>query len=613
MVFRPDIQGLRAIAVLAVMIFHLNPAWLPGGFVGVDIFLVISGFLISSILLHKKAKPDYSLKSTLGYFYTSRLKRIVPAYFTTLIVVSLVAAVLFLPSDFSIYREGLKKAVWFNSNNYFANFGDYFAPANHEQPLLHTWSLAIEIQFYLIAPFIFLLIPKRLLYWLLPLAVVVLTAYAEYRLQSGVQQATYYSLVARLPAFFLGGCAALWIANSNRLRGGDSQKLWLSILAAGLIAFALFNPKPTGYFPGIAGLVPTFAAALIIWLNANNKVSAFLSGITMVWIGALSYSLYLWHWPVLAFMRYYTGAEVLSLWYSLAFVVLTFGLAAASYYWIETPLRLKRNATQIVGYVILCLFAIGAEAGMKKLNKSLSPEPLPIEYRRYADPKTICHGQIVGDCLRGDLGSDKEVLVLGDSHAAMLNHFFDYLGKELNFKARIITASSCVTIPGFDYQRIEEWAHKPCLSQTEEAKKYLENSKAIFLAASWAWQFESEKNKTSVADFVKNVQQPVYIISQEPLLKKHPVRSLRFEYIGLPSKPMTIDPAYMKANKILVDIVGESKTAKFLGLSALPLFKTAPIYGGELMYLDEHHLNEIGAIEYANQAKNIINSLFEND
>lgn len=221
MTYRPDIQGLRAIAVIAVMTFHLNPAWLPGGFVGVDIFLVISGFLISSILLHKKAKLDYQLLPTLNYFYTSRIKRIAPAYFSLLVLVSLVVAVLFLPADFATYRDGLKKAAYFNSNNYFANFGDYFAPANHEQPLLHTWSLAIEIQFYLLAPFIFLLLPKRLLNWVLPISILGLTAYAEYQLRiAGNEQATYYSLMARLPAFFLGAWVALLIAKNNRLKGG---------------------------------------------------------------------------------------------------------------------------------------------------------------------------------------------------------------------------------------------------------------------------------------------------------------------------------------------------------------------------------------------------------
>ena len=141
--FRPDIQGLRAIAVLAVMLFHFNPVWLPGGFVGVDVFFVISGYLITSILLDKKAQPDYRLSSTRRYFYFSRMKRIAPAYFVMLVLVSLLAAVLFLPQDLATYKKGLNQAAWFNSNHYFAGFGDYFAPANHEQPLLHTWSLAV--------------------------------------------------------------------------------------------------------------------------------------------------------------------------------------------------------------------------------------------------------------------------------------------------------------------------------------------------------------------------------------------------------------------------------------------------------------------------------------
>ena len=151
--YRPDIQGLRAIAVLAVMLFHFNPAIAPGGFVGVDVFLVISGYLITSILLDKKAQPDYQLGSTLHYFYVSRIRRIAPAYFTMLALVSLLAAVLFLPEDLATYKKSLDQASWFNSNHYFASFGDYFAPANHEQPLLHTWSLAVEMQFYLLVPF----------------------------------------------------------------------------------------------------------------------------------------------------------------------------------------------------------------------------------------------------------------------------------------------------------------------------------------------------------------------------------------------------------------------------------------------------------------------------
>jgi peptidoglycan/LPS O-acetylase OafA/YrhL len=221
--YRPDIQGLRAIAVLAVMAFHFNPAWLPGGFVGVDIFLVISGFLITSILLHKKTQAGYSLPETLKYFYASRFKRIAPAYFVMLVLVALVAAVFFLPQDFNTFKKGLEKAAWFNSNNYFAGFGDYFAPANHEQPLLHTWSLAVEIQFYLLAPFMVLLLPIRWLKWVFTGLLIGLTAIAEYRMRIlGIEQATYYSLYARLPEFFAGALAALYV---KTVSGGGVEAL----------------------------------------------------------------------------------------------------------------------------------------------------------------------------------------------------------------------------------------------------------------------------------------------------------------------------------------------------------------------------------------------------
>lgn len=225
--FRPEIQGLRAVAVISVMVFHLNPAWLPGGFVGVDIFLVISGFLITSILLDRKSRPEYSILDTLKYFYMSRIKRIAPAYFTMLLIVALISAVFLLPQDFKVFKKGLEQAVWFSSNNYFAGFGDYFAPANYEQPLLHTWSLAVEIQFYLISPFLILLLPRKILKWIFVGLFVGLTIIAEYRLRFlGIEQATYYSLYARLPEFFAGGLVALYVTAGG---GGQNTKLDYSI------------------------------------------------------------------------------------------------------------------------------------------------------------------------------------------------------------------------------------------------------------------------------------------------------------------------------------------------------------------------------------------------
>src|SRR5690554_3823267 len=611
--FRQDIQGLRAVAVIAVMVFHFNPSLLPGGFVGVDIFLVISGFLIASILLRKKSQATYRLMGTLGYFYTSRLKRIVPAYLAMLVVVSLLAAIFFLPEDFKIYKNGLNKALWFNSNNYFASFGDYFAPANHEQPLLHTWSLAIEIQFYFIAPFVFLFLPKQALKWLLPMAIIGLTAYAEYRLRFlGLEQATYYSLIARLPAFFIGALAALYIEKTSLVNNcTDIKYKYIAGVALALILFSFWQPKITGYFPGVAGLIPTIAAAILILFHTNNYITKLLSNSFLVWIGALSYSLYLWHWPVLAFLRYYTGLEVLNIYYSLAFISLTFILSIASYYGIETPLRLRKSTKQIIGYAGLASLVIITAVGIKKINKHYSPPSLPVEYTRYADPSTICHGTMNGDCLKGDLNSEIEVLVLGDSHAAMLNYFFDYLGKELKFKARIITASSCVNIPGFDYQRLAEWAHKACISQIDEANKYLLKAHTIFLAASWNGQLESSLFKNALNDFLthtNNRQKNVYLISQEPLLKHDPLKNLRFENLGIANNTV-INKDYLSANKYLKNQALNYNNVHFIDFSNLKIFDNPPLYNGHLIYYDEHHINEIGAREYAKEALDIFKKI----
>ncbi|QEA13258.1 acyltransferase family protein [Comamonas flocculans] len=600
--YRPDIQGLRAVAVLAVVLFHANPAWLQGGFVGVDVFLVISGFLIVGILLRRKEQPGYRLAGTLGYFYGSRFKRIAPAYFAMLAVVSLLAAVLLLPQDLATYTNSLRQAAWFNSNSYYAGFGDYFAPASHEQPLLHTWSLAVEIQFYLLVPLLVLSVPARALKWLLGALLVGLTALAEYRLRVlGIQQAIYYSLYARLPEFFAGGLVAACTYGH-----GGGRRPWLGTLGLVLVLAAAAAQPRLGHFPGLPALWPAAGAALVLLQPAQGVARLLLANRPMVWVGELSYSLYLWHWPVLALLRYYTGVEVLDVSFSLLFAVLTLLLAALSYYWIESPLRAHRTRTrQALGYGVLALAMLGASQSMAKVNQALSPAPLPIEYQRYADPATICHGQIVDDCLKGDLNSDKEVLVLGDSHAAMLNLFFDQLGKELGFKARIITASSCVTIPGFDYQRIAEWAHEACLKQIEQAQQALNKSPIVFIAASWNWQLESTAFQQALEHFLQQqdkVGKKIYLMPQEPLLARNPLRALRFAQLGLPTN-IVVNPQYQQANRWLAQCVQRHANALLLDFGNTKVFAQAPFGAGQLLYFDEHHLNEVGARAYAQTAR----------
>nr|WP_302476414.1 acyltransferase [Pseudomonas asiatica] len=156
---RLDVQGLRAVAVLAVLAYHMNSTWLPAGFVGVDVFFVISGFIITALL------TEPGQKIHLAAFYLNRIKRIVPAYAVMLALVSVVSSMLFLTADFEFFHQSLKSAAIFASNLYFADFGSYFAPRAEELPLLHTWSLAIEMQFYLFFPLLLLCLPRS---WRLP-------------------------------------------------------------------------------------------------------------------------------------------------------------------------------------------------------------------------------------------------------------------------------------------------------------------------------------------------------------------------------------------------------------------------------------------------------------
>lgn len=205
MQYRADIQGIRAVAVMAVIAFHANSAVLPGGFVGVDMFFVVSGYLMTSILLNSPLHLFDEIKK----FYIGRMKRILPAYFLTLLVTSLIAMTIFVPADFAIYCRTLYHALFFLSNQFFSTFYDYFAPASHELPLLHTWSLAIEMQYYAFLPFLFFLTRKFLSKTFFVAIIFLLTAYVTMNIMHGHKQLEYFSLVARIPEFVVGGLVSM--------------------------------------------------------------------------------------------------------------------------------------------------------------------------------------------------------------------------------------------------------------------------------------------------------------------------------------------------------------------------------------------------------------------
>lgn len=597
---RYDIQGLRAIAVMAVVLFHLNKEWLPGGFIGVDVFLVISGYLITSIILKNKQLGQFSFKQ----FYINRFKRIAPAYYTMLAIVSVLMAILLITPDFDFYKQSLYSALYFASNQYFAGFGDYFAPASHEQALLHTWSLAVEMQFYLLLPVIVIFLPKRYLNFVFWILLASISLYVTWELREPLNsQGLYFSLIARIPEFLLGAVIA---SSSMGSHWRANQANLLSLLGAVVLVCSFVFIDETTLFPGLIALIPCLGCALII-ISARGRVNTVLSSSAMVWIGGLSYSIYLWHWPILATFRYFTGAYQLSLIYSVVFIFLTLGISYVSWRWIESPFRQKNNRKLIIKFAILLSVLIPVIAFMPIINAKLVA-PLPIEMTRYADNQTICHGKIVDECLQGNLQSTNEILVIGDSHAAQLNHTFSILGKELDFKARIITGSSCVTIPEFDVKRIPRWAQQACEKQIQEAKYYLDNTSIIVLAAMWQFHMPSAEFVDALESFLKTYSKEdkeIIVLSQIPMFENNMVRVARFEQLGI--VPQLQDNKEWKlANKQIQEFVKKFPSARYLDTSSNEFFDNAPFYKKQLIYYDKHHFNEYGASSYSMVIKPVL-------
>ncbi|MBU0877801.1 MAG: acyltransferase [Gammaproteobacteria bacterium] len=590
---RRDIQGFRALAVLAVLVFHVNKDWLPSGFTGVDMFLVISGFIITSTLLKQRESVDWKL------FYWARVRRILPAYMVMLTVVTLLAAWLFLPDDFAEYQDSLSAALGFYSNFYFAEFGSYFAPASHELPLLHTWSLAIEMQFYLLYPLLFGLTSPRYRPIAMAVLVMVMLGYSQYQLSVGQTQEAYFSSLGRAGEFLIGALLAVtsigrnWSSRVATAVGG----VGLALIAAG------FTVVDQGKFPGVLALLPCVGTVLLIAAR-NGKVNVLFSHHIAVWVGGLSYSIYLWHWPLLAIQRYYTGSYEITGLAVVLIVSLTLFVSVISSRYVEMPARRWKftpsGAGRAIAALSICVLVILAAP---RLGGEQDTE-YPAEMSRYAIAEEICHGRLVGNCLRGDQHKPPTALVIGDSHGAQLNYFFDVAGQAEGFSVKIITASSCVPVPDFDVERLPEYAQEDCRNQIKAVQNSINDFNVIVLAGKWRWHFGSQRFLSSIRSFLGSsaaAGKKVIVFGQIPMFDGNLLRARHFETLGLPAA-VHEDAEWRNANKQIKELVTKFPDVHFVDYSASTFFASAPFDNGELMYMDAHHLNETGAMNYGRYA-----------
>jgi len=463
--YRADIDGLRAIAVLAVLFFHTNVPGFTGGFVGVDVFFVISGYLITTIILKEIRAENFSI----ARFYERRIRRIFPALFPVIAFVLVVGAYLFDANSFKDLGQSILATTLFSSNILFWHESGYFAAPSLQKPLLHTWSLAVEEQFYIFFPLALMAIHRFLRgkYFLWVMIAFILSLAASIYGVMHHPGATFYLVPTRAWELMVGSILALGTLP-------DLAKNWqrntFTISGLALILFSIFFYTEATPFPGIAALAPVFGSGLIIYSGRKDTHQAqkLLTTRPLVFIGLISYSLYLWHWPLVAFTKYllfrpFNGVD------STAIIVASLLIASFSWRFIEQPFRGKtpmlneRKRLFGVACVVMVVAvgiggAIHLRSGMPGRINRFYPEMAAVIDRAINDPEWKKHGEWEKNTMKIGEGMippivGKDVInpsfaIVGDSHARAMIPAFERQAMRSGTAGYIITASSTPLLQG---------------------------------------------------------------------------------------------------------------------------------------------------------------------
>ncbi|MFA6219715.1 MAG: acyltransferase family protein [Erythrobacter sp.] len=487
--YRADIDGLRALAVLPVVLYHAGVAGFSGGYVGVDVFFVISGYLIAGIIAREVDEQRFSI----AHFYERRARRILPALFVMIAAVLAAASFLYLPGNFEDVPRSALAALLFLANIWFFAQTGYFQDKAGTMPLLHSWSLGVEEQFYIVFPWALVAIAalaphrRRALLWLAALASFALCQWSA-RLQDAFD---FYMLPARAWELLAGALLAVGALPQVAARPWREALAWAGVLA---IAAAVVLFDATTRFPGFAALAPVLGAALLIHCAPATSAGRLLSWRPAVWIGLLSYSLYLWHWPLIVFTEYRQGGP-LEGWQSLVVLAIALLLAWASLRWIERPFRDRRRVpprriwqASALGMALLagaCLALISrgawAErfppevARMAEARHDVSPVGERCLHTRYAEPGPEC-------TLGNRAGVD--ALLRGDSHGV---EFAWVLGEERLRRGRGLeqrTQGSCPPMLGYSDPVLPDCArfNAAVIAEIERRPEL----RTIYLAGFWA-------------------------------------------------------------------------------------------------------------------------------
>ncbi len=629
--YRSDIDGLRAISVIAVVLYHSKLGF-PGGYVGVDAFFVISGYLITALILRDLRAGNFSLAE----FWERRARRILPAL--TACVAATLAAGFFimLPSDLEMLGRSALAQCLFAANIFFWRTTNYFGGENLEKPLLHTWSLAVEEQFYLLFPLLLLLLFRSQIVRRQSILIsVLLTCFAGSLFLSiwGVGNqpfATFFLLPTRAWELLCGALvAALPVKSSNPRTVIHEVISWLGLGGIILPIFCYLENTP---FPGLAALPVCLGTAAVIWANLSEhrggQVCRLLSLAPVRFLGLISYSLYLWHWPVLAFANYWRTHEF-SLEIKWLLVAVSFGIAILSWKWIELPFRNRQvfgSRVQIFGFAAsssLILFGISTWLVVDRgIPQRLPSEALAIlqaaeerQQRRQADgtaPSALNIQEISSKKLPL-LGvpapkNPARFLVWGDSHAKVALPAFDALGRGSSRQGMALIAYSTPPLIGVEGRLKFGIPNFAEVSEAAVALVAREHITDTFLIANWSLyeeamrpgELETAINRT--IDRLTEAGTKVWILQDVPShdvdVTKLVIRDIFPGWPGRSTSAGSVRSHFVR-NATLYKLANRPSPATFLDPAPLLLDSARQSYKISQdrfpLYYDDNHLTARGA------------------
>jgi peptidoglycan/LPS O-acetylase OafA/YrhL len=636
------IDGLRAIAVMSVVLHHLMPSFVPGGFIGVDVFFVISGYLITGILIREMEAKNFSFMG----FYERRARRIFPALFAVLLFTLIGSYILFLPSDFISTLRGAFGTVFFISNMVFwqdLSAGYFAAMDGALNPLVHTWSLAVEEQFYVLFPILLLLCYKIKFHNFLvifSLLFLISLLSSEYFIDSN-SVAVFFLSPFRAWELLAGSILALKIIPNIDSKLGRE---FFSGMGLAAILYACFYLNDHTSFPGISALLPVLGSVAIIHsgMGGDGVILRILKLKPFIFIGLISYSLYLWHWPLIVFANYLNPAESFSIFKILFLLIASISLSTISYYLVEQPFRAKRTFSRKVIFsssiTVMMLFSAFAVLGIKTDGFQSRFTPEVIAFDKARAPQHIwksCDSIMKSEdwCIIGDKQSTKEILLFGDSHLMSWAPALDDALKKTGRKGYLAMQSNCPPI-----LNLEQWQrNRSCSIKNQSVKDFIasnQNLDHVIISGYWPAYFGDLDSTLLITNLSANEK---YGLVHQGLLKSIDwlLESEKIVTIIGPvpvydeSVPMLLGHGllfgndYLQSNYVAQQkqggsfpeiISNYSQVKNFFYLDPLKWMcnpECITTIKGESMYFDSNHLNVMGAKFYEDNFRKELSEIFE--